>query len=133
MKPYFWIHQFIFRTTSNMRTGCKICLKMVCDGKTDNSPEKINFDETHSLKKSIPGLSTDSEIKKPTDDNLSPFQMCSLELIQYGETDITSISTTDPRWSTGVCLNISKYEGRFFKKKYTECSKVIRIIEKQIN
>ena len=98
---------------------------MVGGGKGHHFDEKLHLTEAHSAKNSIPGLSTTSQEKKPTDNNLSPFQISNLKPIQYGETLITSISTEDPRWSPGKCLYISRYEGRFRKKNCLINSKVI--------
>ena len=108
-----------------MRTKCKMCYKMVFWGKGHHSEEKLHPTEAHSFKSSIPGLSKTSQEMKPTDNNLSPFQICNLKPIQYGDTLITSISTEDPRWSPGKCLNISKYQGIFRKNKCLMNSKVI--------
>ena len=98
---------------------------MVGVGKDHQSDEKLDPTEAYSVKSLIPGLSSTSQQKKLTDNNLSPFQISNLKPIQYGNTLITSISTEDPRWSPGKCLDISRYEGRFRKKKCLMNSKVI--------
>ena len=81
-----------------------------------------------AVKRSIPGLCTTSKEKHPSDKNLSPFQICDLKPIQYGDTSIASTSTENPAWSPGECLNNGKYDGRFRKKQYYETSQVIHNI-----
>ena len=69
-----------------------------------------------AVKTTIPGLSLTAKEKTPSDENLSPLQICDLNPIQYGDTSIASTSTESPVWSPGECLDIGKYEGRFIKK-----------------
>ena len=120
------MYVILFRTISTMGTKwCNICYKIVCSQKTSNSDEKKHLAENHAVKSLIPGLSTSSEEKSPTDSNLSPFQICNSKSIQYGDTSILSTSTENPEWSPGECLNIFKYEGRFIKKQCNVTNQVI--------
>ena len=98
---------------------------MIWCTKVNNSGEKRHSTNNHAAESSIPGFSKTSEEKNPSDQNLSPFQICGLRPIQYGDTSISSTSTEDPAWSPGDCLNIYKYEGRFIKKIYCVTSQVI--------
>ena len=76
---------------------------------------------------SIPGLSTACQERKPNDNNLSSLQSGDFKVIQYGNTSTASISTDDPVWSPGECLDINKYQGRFKKKQSIRNKKVIFI------
>ena len=98
---------------------------MIWCTKVNNSGERKHCTENHAAMSSIPGFSKTSKEKKPSDQNLSPFQICELTQIQYGDTSIASTSTENPAWSPGECLNIEIYEGRLRKKQYTISSQVI--------
>ena len=99
---------------------CNVCYKLIFGGTANSSDEK-----NHEKHAPIPGFSTTSEEKKPSDKNLNPFQICDMRPIQYGDTSIASTSTDNPVWSPGECLNIGKYEGRFRKKQCAISSQVI--------
>ena len=124
MSLYLQISAIFFRIISTVGTNyCNMCYKLIFGGTANSSDEKNH--EKHASKSSIPGFSTTSEEKKPSDKNLNPFQICDLRPIQYGDTSIASTSTDNPAWSPGECLNIGKYEGRFRKKQYAISSQVI--------
>ena len=63
--------------------------------------------------------------KKAEEKNLQPLDTPSSKALQYGDTSLNSISTDDTVWSHGVCLNISKYEGKFLVKRGMSSKKVI--------
>ena len=73
----------------------------------------------------IPGFHTDSKRRQAKDKNLPPLYTPSRTL-QYGDTSLDSISTDDPVWSHGECLNISEYEGKFLVKRGMSSKKVIK-------
>ena len=78
-------------------------------------------------KSSIPGFHKDSKRRQAKDKNLPPlYTTPSSKALQYGDTSLTSISTDDPVWSHGECLNISKYEGKFLVKRGMSSKKVIK-------
>ena len=130
---YFQINKIICRTIPIFGTNhCNVCYKIIFDRKANNSVEKKQCTNTeiHAVKISIPGLSITAKEANPSDENLSPFQICDLKPTQYGDTSITSTSTENPAWSPGKCLNIGKYEGRFRKKQYSATSQVISYYSK---
>ena len=77
-------------------------------------------------KSSIPGFHKDSKRRQAKDNNLPPLYTPSSRTLQYGDTSLDSISTDDPVWSNGECLNISKYEGKFLRKTGMSSKKVIK-------
>ena len=99
-----------------------MCYKLHCYEKADHYNVKP---KTNEFPNSIPGLNTACEEMKPYDNNLSPLQIENLKPIQYGDTSIASTCTDNPVWSPGQCLDISKYEGIFIKKKISMNSKVV--------
>ena len=80
--------------------------------------------DIYAVKHPIPGFSDNSEIKKASDDNLSPFMSYNSTPIQFGDTFLFSTSTDSPTWFPGDCLFLAKYEGKFKKKKVMLSSQV---------
>ena len=104
---------------------CSVCSMMVSSSETLISDPKSN---NVPVKPILPGLNPTSKVKKASDNNLSPFLTSKSKLVQYGDTSVESTGTDDPMWPPGLpgyCLFLSKYEGRFRRKKGIECSKVI--------
>ena len=92
---------------------------------TSNVEVKKKFFLESSDKSNIPGFQADSKRKQAKDKNLPPLYTPSSKALQYGDTSLNSISTDDPVWSHGDCLNISKYEGKFLVKRGMSSKKVI--------
>ena len=92
---------------------------------TSNAEVKKKYFLESSDKSNIPGFHAESKRKKAEDKNLQPLDTPSSKSLQYGDTSLNSISTDDPVWSHGVCLNISKYEGKFLVKGGMSSKKVI--------
>ena len=91
---------------------------------SDAEGKQIYFLESFE-KSSIPGFHKDSKRRQAKDKNLPPLYTPSRTL-QYGDTSLDSISTDDPVWSHGECLNISEYEGKFLVKRGMSSKKVIK-------
>ena len=98
---------------------------MVTGQKVLISDSKPNTTEGHTDRDPIPGFYATSQVRKPVDTNLSPFIGCNSKPIQYGDTSLASVSTDNPAWSPGDCLFLSKYEGKFIRKKDITSSLVI--------
>ena len=98
-----------------MITGQKVLI-------SDSQP---NTTEGHTDRDPIPGFYAASQVRKPVDTNLSPFIGCNSKPIQYGDTSLASVSTDNPAWSPGDCMFLSKYEGKFIRKKDITSSPVI--------
>ena len=92
---------------------------------TSNAEVKKKYFLETSDKSNIPGFQADSKRKQAKDKNLPPLYTPSSKALQYGDTSLNSISTDDLVWSHGVCLNISKFEGKFLVKRVMSSKKVI--------
>ena len=98
---------------------------MVVGEKVLISNDKLKTPQVHAARNDIPGLYAASKVRKSVDTNLSPFQSYNSKPIQYGDTSIDSICTDNQEWSPGDCLFLSKYEGKFIRKKSVTSSPVI--------
>ena len=98
---------------------------MAVGEKVQISDDKLKTTDVHSARNIVPGLYAASKVRKPVDTNLSPFICCNSNPIQYGDTSLASVSTDNPAWSPGDCLFLSKYEGKFIRKKDITSSLVI--------
>ena len=87
--------------------------------------DKSETNYVHVVKHPIPGFCEYSQIRKTTDDNLSPFMSYNSIPIQSGDTPNVLTSTDNPAWFPGECPFLANYEGKFKRKKYTSCSPVI--------
>ena len=91
---------------------------------TSNVEVKQMYFPESCEKSNIPGFHKDSKRRQPKEKNLPPLYTPSIKTLQYGDTSLNSICTDNPAWSSGECLNISKYEGKFLVKRDMSSKKV---------
>ena len=101
---------------------------MAVGEKVQISDDKLKTTDVHSARNIVPGLYAASKVRKPVDTNLIPLISCYSKPIQYGDTSIVSVCTDNPAWSPGDCLFLSRYEGKFLRKKSLTSSLVITSI-----
>ena len=107
---------YILRVTSigGVSSSCNECKHLVDEGNILRK-EIMPVTQTGSFQRRnlIPGLNAQALEKTTEDKNLAPLAQTQPEILQYGDTSISSDSTDHPDWGPGECLNLQKYTGIF--------------------